>query len=242
MASSEEDPAIEEQELRTLVQRGVDVVILASCWTAPQLSLALKELGAPVLLADRALKRLQAPLVATNDLSVGELAGMHLIGHGRKRIAHIGGRHLSTARDRETGLRQALQSQGLRLTPKMVIHSERIEESGEAVGYEAMRKLLALPKPPDAVFCYNDATAIGAIDAVLAGGLRIPEDVAMMGCGNVRYASHLRVPLTSIDQRTPELGRIAGEYALELGAGKEQITDIIRLEPNLIVRASTVPD
>ncbi len=239
MASSEEDPAIEEAEIRALSQRGVDVLLLASCRSEPLPSPALRELSAPLLLIDRLLKRVRAPLIGTDDLRTGEIAGQHLLGHGRKRVAHIGARHLSTSRDREAGLRMALQQAGRLLTRNLVIHSDRVEESGEAVGFDAMRKLLALRNFPDAVFCYNDATAIGAIEAVLGAGLRVPHDVAILGCGNLRYAAHLRVPLTSIDQRTADLGRIAGEYALQLGAGTSQTLDTIRLEPTLIVRAST---
>ncbi len=240
MASSEEDPAVEEQEIHTLAQRGADVLLLASCRTESQPSPALRELSAPLLLIDRLLKRVNAPLIGTDDVRAGEIAGLHLLGHGRQRIAHIGARHLSTARDREAGLREALRHAGRRLSRDLVIHNDRVEESGEAAGFAAMRTLLALPKPPDAVFCYNDATAIGAMDAVLQAGLLIPHDVAILGCGNLRYAAHLRVSLTSIDQRTPELGRIAGEYTLQLGAGKKQTLDTVRLEPNLVVRASTV--
>ncbi len=242
MASSEEDPAIEEQEIRTLAQRGADVLLLASCWTESKPSRALRELSAPLILIDRLLKRVPAPFIGIDDIRAGEMAGLHLIGHGRERIAHIGARHLSTARDREAGLRQALQSAGRRLSRDLVLHIDRVEESGETLGRQAMRTLLNLRKPPDAVFCYNDATAIGAMDAVLDAGLRVPHDIAIMGCGNLRYAAHLRVPLTSIDQRTPELGRIAGEYALQLGTGKKQIVDTIRLEPTLVVRASTLPE
>src|SRR5258708_13647125 len=97
-----------------------------------------------------------------------------------------------------------------------------MEESGDKVGFQAMQELLKLPSRPDAVFCYNDLTAIGAIDATLQAGLRVPEDIAFIGCGNLRYANYLRVPLSSIDHGTTELGRLAGEFALELSPQPEQ--------------------
>jgi LacI family transcriptional regulator len=114
-----------------------------------------------------------------------------------------------------------------------------MEERGDKTGYEAMQKLLALPERPDAVFCYNDMTAIGAIAAIHAAGLSVPEDVAVIGCGNMPYNDYLRVPLSSIDHGTPELGRIAGELALELTTSPEQPPKNILVPPMLVARGST---
>jgi LacI family transcriptional regulator len=116
-----------------------------------------------------------------------------------------------------------------------------MEERGDKTGYEAMQKLLALKERPDAVFCYNDMTAIGAIAAVTGAGLRVPEDIAIIGCGNMPYNDYLRVPLSSIDHGTAELGRIAGELALELTSHPEQPPKNILVPPTLVVRASTLP-
>jgi LacI family transcriptional regulator len=115
-----------------------------------------------------------------------------------------------------------------------------VEEAGDALGFEAMQELLKLKPMPDAVFCYNDLTALGAMDATLRAGLRVPEDIAFIGCGNLRYANYLRVPLSSIDHGTAELGRIAGEFALELSAKPEQEPRSILVPPTLVVRESTV--
>jgi LacI family transcriptional regulator len=114
-----------------------------------------------------------------------------------------------------------------------------MEESGDVVGFQAMQELLKLDPRPDAVFCYNDLTAIGAIEATFQAGLRVPEDIAVIGCGNLRYANYLRVPLSSIDHGTAELGRIAGEFALELSAKPEQDPKSILVASTLVVRTST---
>jgi LacI family transcriptional regulator len=116
---------------------------------------------------------------------------------------------------------------------------ERMEESGDKVGFQAMQELLKLRPRPDAVFCYNDLTAIGAMDATLQAGLRIPDDIAFIGCGNLRYATYLRVPLSSIDHGTTELGRIAGELALELSAKPEQDPKTVLVPSTLVVRESS---
>jgi LacI family transcriptional regulator len=90
------------------------------------------------------------------------------------------------------------------------------------------------------VFCYNDLTAIGAIEAVFEAGLRVPEDIAIIGCGNLRYANYLRVPLSSIDQSASELGRLAGELALELSAAPDHRPRSVLVPPKLVARASTI--
>jgi LacI family transcriptional regulator len=82
-------------------------------------------------------------------------------------------------------------------------------------------------------------TAVGAIEAVLKAGLRVPEDVAVIGCGNFRYADYLKVPLSSVDHGVAELGRIAGEFALDLLANPEQAPKSVLLESRLVVRRST---
>jgi LacI family transcriptional regulator len=173
-------------------------------------------------------------------VQVGEIATRHLIDIGKKRIAHIGGKNTSPAFQRLRGYRNALEANSLPAPESVVVVCERTEESGDRVGYEAMRQLLQLSPRPDAVFCYNDLTALGAIEATLDAGLRVPQDIAFIGCGNLRYANYLRVPLSSIDHGTAELGRIAGEFALELSAKPEQEPRSVLVPPRLVARDSTV--
>ncbi len=103
-----------------------------------------------------------------------------------------------------------------------------------------MQRLLALKPRPDGVFCYNDPMAIGAMEAVLAAGLRIPDDIAIIGCGNLHYDNSLRVPLSSIDQQSKMIGERAGKLVLgivESSTGPKPKSVI--LEPQLVERAST---
>jgi LacI family transcriptional regulator len=103
-----------------------------------------------------------------------------------------------------------------------------------------MRLLLQRTPRPDAVFCYNDPLAIGAMNAILDAGLRIPEDIALVGCGNLNYNEWLRVALTSIDQRSHLIGQRAGEILLAMVEGREwPAPENVILEPTLVVRAST---
>jgi LacI family transcriptional regulator len=242
VASSEEDPEIEQQEIQTLLNRGVDVLLVASCQTQWPKDTLKAAKGVPLLLIDRMVLGLGANFVGSDDLRVGQLAARHLVGIGRRRIAHIGGQEMSPSLDRLKGFRAELALRKISLPRSYVVMRERFEESGDKVGYQAMQELLSLKTRPDAVFCYNDLTAIGAMQAALHAGLRIPEDIAFVGCGNLRYAEYLKVPLTSIDHQTEQMGVVAAKLALELASGPAKSPEMILLEPNLVVRRSSVAD
>jgi LacI family transcriptional regulator len=240
LASSEEDPAVELQEIRTLLGRGIDVLLVASCRPAAEFPADLAESQTPVLLIDRQFVGAKTDFVGSDDVSIGEVATRHLIGIGRTRIAHIGGRGMSPSLDRLKGFKRALSAAGIPLPKAYVVTRERFEEAGDRTGYHAMQELLAQKQRPDAVFCYNDLSAIGAMEAAIQAGLRIPEDIAFVGCGNLRYADYLRIPLSSVDQASDRLGEAAARRALELAEKPDQPPQAIRLEPRLIVRRSSI--
>jgi len=240
LASSEEDPAVEQQEIRALLSRGIDVLLIASCQKKLKNFYELGNERTPYLLFDRDFPYLAAHFVGSDDVRIGELATRHLLELGRKRIAHIGGQNTSPSFDRMRGYQNALAEHRIAAPQNYVILRDRFEETGDLAGFQAMQELLRLNPRPDAVFCYNDLTAAGAIEATLQAGLRVPEDIAFIGCGNFRYADYLRIPLSSIDQSTAELGRLAGELALELTAQPGLPTRTVLVEPRLVVRQSTI--
>jgi LacI family transcriptional regulator len=115
------------------------------------------------------------------------------------------------------------------------------DDRGAQGGYAAARTLLALSPRPDGIFCFNDPIALGAMRAILDAGLRIPEDVAVVGCGNVLYSDFLRVPLTSVDQDSAAIGRLAAEMALGLVGAKGTVRPRTELvSPRLVARASSL--
>jgi LacI family transcriptional regulator len=240
LASSEEDPEVERQEIRTLLSRGVDVLIIASCQINLRNFYELGDDRTPYFLFDRNFPHLAAHFVGSDDVQVGEIATQHLIDIGRKRIAHIGGKNTSPAHDRLRGYSNALAASSIHSPKNYIMACEKTEESGDTIGFQAMQSLLKLSPRPDAVFCYNDLTAIGAIDATLRAGLRVPEDIAFIGCGNLRYANYLRVPLSSIDHDTAALGRLSGSFALELSTSPEQEPRSILLPSRVVARTSTI--
>lgn len=239
MASSEEDAEVEAQEIRTLLNRGVDVLLLASCQPQLRAFYEVTDLQTPFILIDRNFSYLSANFVGSDDVKAGEIATEHLVSQGCKRIAHIGGDQTSTARDRMQGYRRVLERHRLESGPDLVMLRSQFEETGELAGYQCMQALLEKEQKPDAVFCYNDLSALGAMKATLDAGLRVPEDVAFVGCGNMRYSNYLQVPLSSIDQNTRELGEAAAALALDLDKDNSQPPRSIHTEPKLIVRRSS---
>jgi LacI family transcriptional regulator len=242
IASSREDGELERNEVEQMLARNVDALVVASCkGSSKTLKSAASEI--PVVLLDRRLDGDNvASYVGTNNLLAGELATRHLLAIGRKRIAHIGGPLSSPAHDRETAYRRVLGEHGIRLPSGFVVKRAKNEESSPVTGAQAMRKLLKLKTRPDSVFCYNDPTAIGAMAAILEAGLRIPEDVAVVGCGNIQHAAYTLVPLTSVDQNTVQLGKSAASLAINNVERTDQAS-ISRqetvIEPKLVIRGSS---
>lgn len=240
ISSSEEDPALEQKEIEHLLARGVDALIIASVQTAAHNFTRIEERQTPCVLIDRKFDGLRANFIGVNDELVGRLATEHLIDVGCRRIAHIGGSDVSTARGRLEGYTRTLTSHGLSATDDLIVSRAHGDDLGDVTGYEAMQRLLALKSRPDGVFCFNDPTAMGAMLAILDHGLKIPDDVAVIGCGDVHYSKFLRVPLTSISQQTEEMGRRAGQLALSLVNSKDAGPPrTILLKPRLKVRQST---
>jgi LacI family transcriptional regulator len=240
LASSEDDPKIEQEEIRTLLNRRVDVLLIASCQQNLRNFYELGHVGTPYLLFDRNFPHLAANFVGSDDVLVGEMATKHLIDIGRNRIAHIGGKNSSPSLDRTRGYRGALRAAELPVVEDLIVSRERVEESGDRVGFEVMQEFLKLKQRPEAVFCYNDLTAVGAIDATLQAGLRVPEDIAFIGCGNLRYANYLRVQLSSIDHQTGELGRAAGQFAMQLSADPDLQPRSVLVPSLLVARELTI--
>lgn len=244
ISSSRDNEDLERREIRQMLARSVDAIVVASCGSKPDALLAADR-DVPVVLLDR---RVGPPgtfwMVGTDDRMAGDLATQHLIDTGRTRIAYIGAASLSPTNDREEGFRTAMARAGIKVSPKHVVRLPQNEESNHVLGARFMRSLLELKPRPDAVFCYNDPTAWGAMLAIFEAGLRVPEDVAVVGCGGVLYNELIRVPLTTVDQNAVLLGQEAAHLARRAisersnGAKRDPVT--ILLEPALVVRGSTV--
>jgi LacI family transcriptional regulator, galactose operon repressor len=241
VTSSEQDPKIERQAIEQLVARRVDLLLVASTQWTVEMFRKVEEARIPYILIDRHFPGLAAHFVGVNDEEVGAIATQHLLEIGCKKIAHIGGPALSPVVGRLAGYRRALAKSGIIPDPRYIVSTERVEELGDAAGYDATKKLLKLAPRPDGIFCYNDPVAYGAIAAILDAGLRIPGDVAIVGCGNILFDKFLKVPLTSVDQQSAAIGHKAAKLALQVLEVPDPLPPRnILLEPKLVIRDSTL--
>lgn len=240
ISSSQEDRELEQQEIDHLLARSVDCLFIASTQPTAESFRLIEEQETPYILVDRKIPGLAANFVGVDDELVGYLATEHLIEIGCRRIAHIGTPYVSPALGRREGYRRALRHHGIQVSAKYVINRPHGDDAGDATGYDAMKKLLSVRPLPDAVFCHNDPTALGAMRAILDAGLKIPEDIAILGCGNVKYSDCLRVPLTTVDQGCEAMGEHAARLALSLLESEVlPQPQAILVEPRLVVRDST---
>ena len=244
ISSSRDDEGLEGREINQMLARSVDALVVASC-NSDSGALLAADRELPVILLDRRVgERGAFWLVGTDDLLAGELATQHLIDIGRKRIAFIGAASFSPTSDREQAYRAVLARTGIKVPARYVVRLPRNEEANHVTSARLMRQLLKLEPRPDAVFCYNDATAWGAMLAIIEEGLRIPEDIAILGCGNIPYSVFMRVPLTSVDQNAALLGQQAANLALRAIKERSQKSGhapmAVLLRPTLVVRGSTV--
>jgi LacI family transcriptional regulator len=161
---------------------------------------------------------------------VGRLATEHLIKSGHRKIGHLRGPDVSTAQKRLRGYQEAMAK--ARLKPL-------VRECGftEVDGEGAMKRWIAKGDLPAAIFAANDPAAIGAMAALGEAGLRVPEDVAFVGAGNIHYGDMLRVPLTTVSWSKAAMGQEAASLLLELIDGNKKVRRLT-ITPELIVRRS----
>jgi LacI family transcriptional regulator len=233
-----EDAAVEKRNLEVLTARKMDGLIIASAQRPGHTEVfkTLDSSGMAYVLIDRILPGVSANYVGVRDQDLGVMATEHLIAQGARRVAHIRGPSVSTGSGRLRGYRKALESAGIEVRPEYIVHGQ----SGDSGGYDAMRQLLKLDPRPDGVFCYNDPVAAGAIKAVLEAGLRVPEDIAIIGAGNVHYSDLLRVPLSTVDQSSSLIGERAAELLAECMEAKVRPEPKrVLIPPRLVVRDSS---
>ena len=241
IATTDEDPEIEERTVNRLLARNLDALIVASASTTSATFKHLQDQGCALILIDRRFPDLDANYVGADDGLIGTLATEHLIQMGCKRIAHLRGPDISAGQGRLDGYLSALSKHKIKSLSGYISALSAVDVHGSERGADLMKEMLKLDRPPDGVFAYNDPMAIGAIEAILDAGLRVPEDVAVIGAGNLYYDGKLRIPLSSIDQRTQEIGERAARLALSLLESKarprRKVVNVV--EPILVIRDSS---
>nr|WP_229452150.1 LacI family DNA-binding transcriptional regulator [Massilia niastensis] len=210
--------------------------ILCAGFFEPEVLVALQEVGKPIVLVD--MHRRGFTSVNPDNMRGGYLATQHLLRCGRKRIAMLSGSlaHYSI-QQRNRGFRQALFDARVHADPDLEVIVPAME--GDEGVVEAMRSLLSLPKPADAVFCYNDSTALAAMKYCLNEGMKIPHDLAIVGFDDIAAASAAIPPLSTVRVDKEALGRAGVELLLQKpDDNPSQIT----LPVDIIVRESSFDD
>ncbi len=231
----EENPDLERKEMDSLMAHQVDGLIAASAQSRPDSFETVLQRKVPLVLIDRPIAGLQTSFVGADNEAIGRLATNYLIEQGCRRIAHLRGPKIGIAEARLAGYRHALKKHGIELPSRYVVGARY----ADSTGYSAMRRLLQCHPIPDGVFCYNDPVAIGAMKAISEAGLRIPQDIAVVGAGNVHYSDVLAVPLTTIDQGTEQIGKRAAELLMaEIDAKQRPRIKRVLIPPKLVTRQS----
>lgn len=224
------------RSLETLLQKRVDGLLLMCTEShLPSAEILNRYPSIPVVMMDWAPFEGRSDIIQDNALLGGEMATQYLIDRGYTRIACISGPLDKTpARLRLEGYRNAMMSSGLTIPPGYVVNGD-FEFHG---GYHAMNQLLCLNPLPQAVFTSNDAMALGVYHALYQAGLRIPQDIAVMGYDDIELARYMTPPLSTIHQPKDALGELAIDTLLHRLAAPDASQQTRVLTPELVERGS----
>ncbi|SFS17567.1 transcriptional regulator, LacI family [Granulicella pectinivorans] len=240
IAWTADDSEVQSSEMQHLLSVGIDAMIVATSGNDTSAFELLEERGTPYVLLDRDLHALKAPFVGGDDVLAGQLATQHLIDQGCKRIAHICGPSMSPGLRRLEGYRVAMKEAGRTVNEDYIVTPVDDGARSFQHGFEATQRLLALKPRVDGIFCFNDPLAIGSMEAIFAAGLRVPEDIAIIGCGNHPMGETLRLPLSTVDQDMKGLGEKCAKAVLALlAAPVKASTKKYILKPLLVVRKTS---
>ncbi|HKT58872.1 MAG TPA: LacI family DNA-binding transcriptional regulator [Gemmatimonadales bacterium] len=233
VSTGNRDPEREAEAIESLLELRMDALILAG----PMLRSARiveASRSVPVALVSRTVSASRVDCVTNDDGAGAALAVEHLVGLGHRRIAHIDGGRGAGAQDRRQGYLASMRRHGLGREAR-VAHGDYTEEGGA----RAVAVLLGRGPCPTAIFAANDLSAIGALDALTRSGLRVPEDVSLVGYDNTSLAALGHIGLTTIDQPRNAMGRTAADLLLERLERRRSAPRLVVMPPTLVVRTTT---
>lgn len=193
----------------------------------------------PLVFFDRIVDEIEAHKISVDDYKGGVKATTHLINQGAKRIAHIGGPlNLKIYQKRLDGYRSAMKKSGLQVDDSMLIHNSLTRTDGT----NAVKKLFSQKEKPDAIFCANDTTALSAIIFFNEHGIKVPDDVLVVGFSNEPFSEVVTPSISTIRQPGFEMGQKAAELIIEQIKQRNKPTEFqeIVMPTELIVRQSSI--
>jgi LacI family transcriptional regulator len=230
-------PASARQWLQSIRARTTDGVILVLTDLAPLVQAELRRLDTPAVVIDPAgVPSSDVPTIGATNWAGGLSATQHLISLGHQRIGCIvGPKRLLCSRARLDGYRAGLEAAGIPFSDELIQQGDFYHESG----FEGGTALLNLPEPPTAIFACSDQMACGVYEAVRRKGLRIPEDISLVGFDDLPEARWASPPLTTVRQPLAEMGLLAARTILRLAQGDDIESPRLELATELVVRDST---
>lgn len=233
--ADDEDKAL--RDLAMLRRKQVDGVILVA-GTLPGERFAEAAAGLPVVVMDRAVGVPESTLVAVDHRAGARRATEYLLSLGHRVIAHVTGpAHVSVSAQRRAGWEEALLAAGVEPDERLVVAGDFQEDGGFAAGQALARQRGRFT----AVFTANDLTAIGLLASFREQGIRVPQDVSVVGFDGIHLAAYTSPTLTTVAQPIFELGRRAAELLLDRLAGLAPPSEVVTLDTELVVRDSTAP-
>jgi len=243
ITQSQESYQREVKNVQNLAWRSVDGLLVSLSTESQDLShfAHLHEQGMPIVFFDRVTDQLKTHCVVADNAGGAYKATRHLLDQHRRKIAHItSSPHVSITRERIEGYERALQESNIPLDPsyiKYCTHGGMLSEEIE----KALDELLALPDPPDAVFCASDRLTLGCYSLLHKKGIKIPGQMAIAGFSNFNFPELFSPSLTTVRQPAFDIGKTATELLIELIESKRPVTKFERkiFPTELFIRDST---
>ncbi|WP_024757034.1 LacI family DNA-binding transcriptional regulator [Streptomyces exfoliatus] len=240
VCNSDQNPGDEADYLSLFAEQRVRGVLVTPADPSGANLRDFRRHGIPAVLVDRVGGDGAGCSVSVDDVVGGSLAIRHLAAAGHRSFAYVSGPpHLQQIRDRREGALLALAEAGLPASALRELPAERLDV---ASGRDAGARLLGLSEWPTAVFCANDLLALGVLQSLYAAGVRVPDDMAIVGYDDIEFAAAATVPLTSVRQPALTLGARAAELLLEETGDRadEHRHEHVVLQPELVVRRSSL--
>ena len=235
LADSNADPERERKVVQAFAEQRVDGIIITSSRVGALYLPLLEEMRVPIVLLNDQHPGAFVHSVMICNQEGSRMVAEHLTGLGHRRIAYIGDQFgYQSDTERLAGYQEALDAAGIPFLAELVVRGDGKPEAA----MRAMDTLLALNNPPTAVCCYNDMTALGAMRSIHMHGLRVPEEISVVGFDDLFVASYTQPPLTTVRQPMRRMGQLAMENLIKLMSGHESVVRI-KVKAELVVREST---
>lgn len=241
ICQTHENEEREIENINTLLNAQVDGIMISITNESEENEKTIKRVldkKVPLIFFDRKKNMSGVSSVTIDDFKGGYIATKHLIDANCKRIAHLkGDQSLEIFANRNNGYKQALLDNGIEFNENYIIRTKSSVEAGK----ESVKKLLELNPPPDAIFSSSDFAALGAIQELKSRGIKIPEDVCVVGFGDEPFTKFMELSISSVDQSPLEMGRMTARVFLEQMNNDKNFTSEkkVILNPELHIRKSS---